>query len=167
MRMRILILEDNADRREAMKACLFDRFPQFAVTFHPSSSEFIRELDQRALNDVVLVSLVHDLEPVLAADGSMADAGDGLEVAQHLAHAPPACPILVHTTNIPAGAAMMEVLSTAGWSPERVIPYDDTTWIGETWMRAVRNQIVNSAAASSRPAVGQFPQYDLGSVASH
>ncbi|MEX2187996.1 MAG: hypothetical protein WD875_14420 [Pirellulales bacterium] len=47
---------------------------------------------------------------------------------------PPACPIIIHSTNYPAAIGMEAVLSDSGWRVERVTPYGDLDWIAESWL---------------------------------
>jgi Cyclic-phosphate processing Receiver domain len=148
--MRILILEDNAERRTAMWEHAADRLPMFAVAFFESSNSMIHSLRETGTDDVALVSLDNDLEPLGYEEGRPIDAGDGLAVARFLIESanpsqPSAdFPILIHSTNDIAATSMQESLSDAGWDVSRIVPYDGEKWIGEAWIRCVRQRLIAS-----------------------
>ena len=81
--MRIFILEDNADRRTAMVEQIADCLPMFGISFFETSESMIIALKSTTWNEVALISLDNDLEPV-QVNGHFADAGDGLAVAGFL-----------------------------------------------------------------------------------
>lgn len=139
---RILILEDDAERRRVMGECLSDRFPQYGVQYFGDAPSMIAYLEAETGPEILLISLDHDLEP--AEENRASDPGTGRDVADCLAGRRPTCPVIVHTTNAPAGNGMQSLLEESGWVTIRVVPYDAERWIGETWFRAVRNAIVGS-----------------------
>ena len=143
--MRILVLEDDMSRRDAMQACLEDRFAQYPVDYFATAPEMIRALESLDLQNVILISLDHDLELLVHSDGTMIDSGDGVDVARWLSEREPTCPVIVHTTNTIGGDRMMALLDEAGWPVSRVVPYDDTRWIAERWRELVREAIVHGA----------------------
>ena len=61
MAMKIVILEDNADRQAVMRECLADRFYTFEAHFFDDSCEMIRFLDAH-LAETILISLDNDLD---------------------------------------------------------------------------------------------------------
>jgi hypothetical protein len=154
MPMAIAILEDNAERRDVMSACLRDRFPQYRHCVFTSADGIIRFLEEELANTVA-ICLDHDLDLIEGANGRCIDPGTGRDVADFLAARTPVCPVVVHTTNAVAAVGMESALTDAGWVIRRVVPYGDLDWIGETWLRAVRDAIV-AAAVPMRPtaAVG-------------
>ncbi|HEX4611483.1 MAG TPA: cyclic-phosphate processing receiver domain-containing protein [Urbifossiella sp.] len=141
MAPKIVILEDNADRREAMRPLLADRFSDFDTHFFDNAPETIDFLAAH-LAGVVAIALDNDLDMKPGPDGRAIDQGEGRHVADFLAGRPPACPVVIHTTNAPAAAAMQEALRNAGWKTRRVIPFDDMAWIASDWFPAVRRAIV-------------------------
>jgi len=144
--MRIIILEDDRDRRIAMMQRLADRFPFLRTDFFDSSSLMIQHMQSEPLHDVVLISLDHDLELIPGGPGEWVDPGTGLIAAKWLAQlAQPLCPVIVATTNVPAGDKMVSALDLAGWSPQRVTPHDDVAWVSSEWFPLVRNAIVEFA----------------------
>ena len=145
--VRILILEDCADRRSVMEDCLSDRFPQYGVRFFLTAPEMVEYLKEQTVDDLMLISLDHDLEPPPNQPGS--DPGCGRDVADCLSTMKPVCPVVIHTTNNPAGDGMRFVLDDAGWTTIRIVPYDGEQWIGETWFRGVRNAIVRSVSPTA------------------
>ena len=149
-RMHILILEDDADRREAMLDRLADRFPFYCVQVFDAVAPMVRRLESQGLDDVILMSLDHDLNLLPGADGEWIDPGTGLELADWLARQRPVCPVIVHTTNTQDGTRMQRVLEESGWRTSRVIPFDDLAWIDEDWIRVVRREIVRCADFSVR-----------------
>lgn len=139
--MRIVILEDNEDRRMAMGRVIADRFPAHIVEYFAASGRMIQHLSNTSLYDVSLVSLDNDLE-MIDENGSLVEPGDGLEVARWLAEQPAVCPVIVHTTNTGAGDGMMELFAETGWIRDRVVPYDGEAWIFERWSSMARDLIV-------------------------
>jgi CheY-like chemotaxis protein len=139
--MQIIILEDNDERRQHIRSCLADHFPQYDLRFFVSATEMLDDLRRIDLNDVVLIALDHDLELLPTDDGRMVDPGDGRDVANSLAGRTPTCPVIIHTTNTPAGDSMRAVLRESGWKTLRVVPYGCHEWISQTWFRAVRKAI--------------------------
>ncbi len=139
--MRIVILEDNEDRRLAMRVAVADRFPAHYLEFFNASQPMINYLSETGLYDVSLISLDNDLEMIVNGSCTV-DPGDGVTVARWLGTQPAVAPIIVHTTNTVAGDEMMELLSKAGCIRERIVPYDGETWIAEQWRSVVRNLIV-------------------------
>jgi CheY-like chemotaxis protein len=148
--MKIVILEDNLDREAAMRTLLADRFYMYDVRFFDNAPEAVAFLDAH-LADTLVVSLDNDLELKPGPDGRMIDPGEGRQVAEFLADRPPACPVVIHTTNSAAAAAMTEVLHEAGWKSRRVIPFDDMAWIESTWFPAVRRAIVGPVRRTRVP----------------
>lgn len=60
--MRILILEDNADRQVEMSLALRDRFPQSPIEFFSAVAPMRARLGSGGLADVAAIALDHDLE---------------------------------------------------------------------------------------------------------
>jgi hypothetical protein len=116
----------------------------FAVT----AADFMRLIRQTD-DSLALISLDHDLEPqeVVAAVRELGldaairntaiDPGTGRDAAEFLAGRPPACPIIIHSTNYPAALAMEAILAERDWRVERMTPYGDLDWIEEMWLPAV------------------------------
>ena len=150
-RLKIVILEDNLDRRGHMSNCLVDRFSQYHVQFFHTASEMIVYLRQH-FGEVLLISLDHDLEIIPITAHRNADPGTGRDLSEFLAGELPCCPVIVHTTNGPAAFAMVDDLAEAGWQVERVIPFDDFKWISRLWFPVVRNAIVDAVGTAGVPA---------------
>jgi CheY-like chemotaxis protein len=146
--MQVIVLEDNEERRTVMRDCLQDRFPQYEPQFFISATEMLSFLRRVAHTEFLLIALDHDLEMVPRDDGGLVDPGTGRDVADYLATQTPICPIVIHTTNAPAGVAMQALLEDAGWNVTRVVPYGDIDWISQTWFRAVRDAIVDSVGVT-------------------
>ena len=126
-----------------MIARLAERFPFMRVVFFDESNKMIDFMQSEDLGDVAVIALDHDLDLIAGAHGDWIDPGTGLDVAKWLAQRDePICPVVVHTTNSPAGGKMMRVLKKSRWTAQRVIPCDDLRWIDEEWFRTVRNAIV-------------------------
>ena len=140
MAKKIVILEDNADRRLEMERCLKDRFYQFDLFFFDNSQEMTHFLDTH-LQDTLVICLDHDLE-LKAGPEHMVDPGTGRQVADYLASKAPVCPVIIHTTNSPAGQGMEAVLHEAHWKTQRISPFGDLEWISSRWFPVVRRAIV-------------------------
>jgi CheY-like chemotaxis protein len=147
MASKIVILEDNDDRRAVMRACLADRFYTFDAHFFDDAAETIRFLDEH-LAETLVISLDHDLELKPGPDGRSVDPGTGREVAEFLITKAPACPVVIATTNSAAASSMVAVLRRAGWKTRRVIPFDDMRWIETDWFFAVRRAVVGPVGSS-------------------
>jgi CheY-like chemotaxis protein len=150
MAMKIVILEDNADRQRAMRAWLTDRFYSYEHRFFDDSGEMIRYLGDH-LADTIVISLDHDLELKPGPHGRCLDPGSGREVADYLATQAPVCPVILQTTNAPAAAGMELVLREAGWKTRRVVPFDDLRWIETDWYPAIRRAIVGPTSRRPSP----------------
>jgi NAD+-processing family protein with receiver domain len=109
---KIVILEDNSRRRQAMQECLADRFYQFESHFFDRPAELATYLEKH-LPETVVICLHHDLEPV-EQGGKRLDPGTGRDIADFLAQRPPVCPVVVHSTNATAVTGMESVLRDAG-----------------------------------------------------
>ena len=150
--MRIIILEDNADRRTAMLEHIADCLPMFGVSFYETSDSMIQALQAAVWDEVALISLDNDLDPVLH-DGKPVDAGDGVAVARYLVGQnspastrtiPP--PLIIHSTNEIAAAQMQQMFSDANWPTDRVVRYDGESWIGEVWIQQARTAIIRNVS---------------------
>jgi hypothetical protein len=135
-----LILEDNADRRVAMRTCVQEHFPQYRLLFFHEPSEFNAHLMQHGRR-TVLISLDHDLDLIPQPDGTLRDPGTGMNVVDCLTLQSPSCPVILHTTNLPAAQNMQHRLRKAGWHVTRITPYDDLAWIDDKWLSCVKNRL--------------------------
>jgi CheY-like chemotaxis protein len=147
--MKIAILEDNADRRAVMQSCLADRFHQYELHFFDEVSEMIDFLEE-SLPETIVIALDHDLELKPGPSGKPIDPGTGRDVADYLARKAPACPIIIHTTNVSAARGMEKVLHDANWETHRVVPFDDLSWIAGDWFRTIRRAIIGTARPAKR-----------------
>jgi CheY-like chemotaxis protein len=151
MAMKIVILEDNAERQAMMRACLADRFYTFEPKFFDTAAETIDFLREN-LRETVAIALDHDLEMKVGSHGRLLDPGTGREVASFLATQEPACPVILHSTNTDAVVGMHEELEEAGWKTKRVVPFEDMTWIERDWFFAMRRAIVGPVRRTKSPA---------------
>jgi rhodanese-related sulfurtransferase len=126
------MLEDDNDRLARFWA-VGDRLGVEIIDW-PDANAMLAELTEH-LASAALISLDHDLVPLRDIDP-----GDGLDVAKHLATLPPACPVVVHTSNGRRGDAMAGELELAGWRYFRVLPVGDD-WIEHDWYRVVRRAL--------------------------
>jgi hypothetical protein len=147
--MIIAILEDNEDRKAAMRSCLADRLYPYEARFFDNSAGMIHFLDAH-LNDVLVIGLDHDLELLPDSSGEWIDPGTGRDVANHLARIDPVCPVVIHSSNSQAAVAMEMVLEDGGWKTYRVLPFEDTNWIATEWIRAMRRAAMDMAVPASQ-----------------
>jgi hypothetical protein len=145
MPMKIVILEDDPRRTEVMRDRLADRFHQFEHIFFDSSNEMIDYLKAH-LDNVIALSLDHDLLLKVDDAGNTYDPGTGRDVADYLATVPPLFPVIIHTTNHSGAVGMEAVLQEAGWQACRVSPFGDLEWVHESWFPAIRRAIVRYGA---------------------
>ena len=143
MAMKIVILEDNQERKPAMLDCLEDKFHQFEKRFFDHPAEMIDFLKDH-LRETIAISLDHDLELIPTSEGRVIDPGCGREVADFLAQNIPSCPVIIHTSNSHAALAMEMVLREANWKTYRVSPCGDLAWIAGPWIRTLRQAVVGS-----------------------
>jgi len=139
MREIAAILEDNADRLNAMRACLRYALPAVEAAFFENAAEMITWF-RTHFEDVALISLDHDL-PLKVETGRTIDCGTGRQVADYLASELPTCPVIVHSSNDPCARGMFQVLSDAGWPCRRVYPCDDTKWIADAWLPEIQSMV--------------------------
>jgi hypothetical protein len=144
MALKIVVLEDNNERRALMEDCLADRFYQYERRFFDTTSETIHFLKEH-LGEVIAISLDHDLELKTDRHGQAVDCGTGREVADYLSGHAPVCPVIIHSTNTAAALGMEMVLREAQWETKRVIPFGDLEWIPSQWFRAIRKAVVDTA----------------------
>lgn len=145
MAMKIVVLEDNAERAAIMRACIADRFYMYDPHFFDEAGYAIRFLEEH-LDETLVIALDNDLDMKVDATGRCRDVGEGRQVAEFLATKKPVCPVLIHTTNSDAAVAMEESLRGAGWKTRRVVPFDDMKWIESDWFFALRRAIVGPIA---------------------
>lgn len=136
MAHRIVILDDEPDRIAVMMECLAARLPGDELVSFDNAVDMIDWLLDN-LTTASLICLDHDLGPNRRRAGEVFDPGTGRDVADFLATRPASCPVVIHTTNSLAAPGMVRVLGESGWTVTRVVPYEDTQWIGEDWIEAV------------------------------
>jgi CheY-like chemotaxis protein len=144
MPMKILVLEDNEGRREAMKKCLVDRHNRYESVFFVAPKPMLLYLRDH-LGEASCISLDHDMELVADGEGRLSDPGTGREIADYLATQPPQCHVVIHSTNTDAAEGMQSVLEASGWTVHRVTPWGDLEWVRGKWFRTVRRVIIDSA----------------------
>jgi hypothetical protein len=128
----IAILEDDAERMEAMRSELAAKIPDEPVIFFDNAPDMIAWL-QENIATVKLFSLDHDLGPNREREGEVFDPGIGRDVVDYMEPVGHRCPVVVHSSNSIAVSGMKLVLEDAGWPYERVVPFDDTAWIHDVW----------------------------------
>src|SRR6478672_5374687 len=91
----LLMLEDNAERVQRFTATLQRIDATLELRLWRNAWTMIREMSA-LLPAARLISLDHDLEP---EEGNRDDPGTGWDVTKVLAELPPACPVIIHTSN--------------------------------------------------------------------
>jgi hypothetical protein len=91
----LLMLEDDRERLDRFTAAMQSIAPAMPFIVWRSARKMIREIEPY-LPTARLISLDHDLEP---QEGESEDPGDGIDVARFLAQRPPACPVIIHSSN--------------------------------------------------------------------
>ncbi len=158
--MRILILEDNAERRTAMLEHITDSLPMFGVSFFETSDSIIKALNTVDAQEIALISLDNDLDPIIV-NGQAVDAGDGVAVARFLVDrpnnrsgdTPHTAPVIIHTTNECVAYEMQELFKAANRQFHRVVPYDAELWISEVWIKKVRSVIIGGVTDRKKMAI--------------
>lgn len=126
----VAILEDDERRREAFLSHLEGH----QVELFDRAARMIAWLEEH-LAECAFISLDNDL--FLVDDGGE-DPGEGREVADWLGERPPACPVIVHSSNHMAAYSIRNSLHFGGWSQARVTPFSDLDWVELSWARKVR-----------------------------
>jgi hypothetical protein len=129
----LLMLEDNAERVRSFTAALQRVDPVLTLRVWRNAWTMIREVEP-LLPSACLISLDHDLDP---EDGIRDDPGTGWDVAKFLAALPPACPVIIHTSNGERSTWMMGEFELGGWKHHRLPPIGND-WIKRDWRRLVR-----------------------------
>ena len=137
----LAILEDNAARVCAMRACLAQISPDAHARFFDNAQQMIAWLGKH-LAEVDLLSLDHDL-PVRFENGKSIDSGTGRHVADYLASVRPTCPVIIHSSNDACAVGMFYALKDADWHCSRVYPRDGEAWIADAWLEEVQRCLPN------------------------
>jgi hypothetical protein len=132
----IAILEDDQRRSEAMTEEIHRLFPRALTRFFDNAPDMVAWLKE-ALPSVLLLCLDHDLGPNRQRRGKPFDPGIGRDVADFLATQKASCPVLIHSSNAEGAQGMGFTLEDAGWSVERVAPFDDLAWVKAQWSERV------------------------------
>jgi CheY-like chemotaxis protein len=132
----VFLLEDNADRVREMAEVLEALLPQHNVVVYARADEAVSEFD-RLQPHIELCSLDHDL--LVEPDD---DAGDGRTITDAMACRAATCAVIVHTSNAPAGNAMVHTLQLGDWPVWRVYPLNDLAWIAGEWKATIQKLIV-------------------------
>ncbi len=130
--MLVAILDDDKVRRAEMESALQHLLPQASLKFFDNSPDMIAWF-ARNIDDVSLASLAHGLGPSRFRDGMLFDPGTGRDVTDFLVEMDRSFPVIVHTTDGPAGKRMQAVFEHAEWNCDRVTPKGDLEWIGSKW----------------------------------
>ena len=151
MAKRILILEDNADRRDAMQQWLTDQMPMYPLLVTDDPKAFIGYVREYAGN-ILAISLDHDLHERPDQSTTLT----GMQVVDYLVTISPSFPVLMHTSNRHDGETMRSRLTEAGWGVQWVIPFDGTTWVATDWYHALKRAIRAAAPRELVSAVSDF-----------
>jgi hypothetical protein len=136
----LLMLEDNAERVRRFTAALRHIDAALPLRIWRNAWTMIREIEA-CLSAARLISLDHDLDP---EEGDADDPGTGWDLTKVLAALPPACPVIVHTSNGERAIWMCGELELGGWEHHRVAPIGDD-WIEQDWRRTVRRLLKRKA----------------------
>ena len=128
----IAVLEDDERRGDAMREEAKRLFPTVKAVFFDDAPSMMRWLKDNLLS-VSLLCLDHDLGPNRERGGTIFDPGSGRDVADFLTTRQPSCPVVIHSANANSAYGMQFTLEEAGWSVERVVPFDDLAWIEAEW----------------------------------
>lgn len=139
--MKIAILEDDFRRARQMTRLLKESCGEYEPVVFDNAPEMIAWLGKHG-DEVRLICLDHDLGANrLLGDGALEDPGTGRDVADYLAGLKPACPVVIHSSNVMAAPGMMMVLEDAGWSCSRLSPFNDLEWVRAAWIKDVRRAL--------------------------
>lgn len=128
----ILILEDDEDRIRGFRSAVATLGREVGVRVWRDAPTMVTECPT-CLAKACLITLDHDLAVV----PEETDPGTGLDVAEFLSLHPPACPVILHTTNFDGRLAMQNRLRAAGWTVATVSPRE-RDWIKALWLPVAR-----------------------------
>ena len=131
-----MILEDNEDRIRDFKSAIGLLSPEFQLRLWSVAPTMMAEC-LPLLPECCLISLDHDLHPMLGATG---DPGTGLEVAELLGRHDPVCPVIIHTSNTERRWSMYNEFRFGKWQVEIVPPVGER-WILRSWFPRARELI--------------------------
>ncbi len=120
------MLEDDLERIERFTAVLARRGEKVELSVSRTSHQFLAAYVE-LIRKPHLIALDHDL---FTDSPNEPDPGDGRDVAAFLATQTPVCPVLIHTTNAPAGDSMLFKRREHGWTADRIAP------LGHDWIEA-------------------------------
>lgn len=143
MKRTILILEDNVERAEAMKAWLSDRLYMFSIEVFDHPKPLIERL-QTSMEDVIALSLDHDLNDTDFTKYTGGGDATGMDVVRYLQTIEPVFPVIVHSTNGHEAARMVSRLRKNRWSVERIIPFNGISWVGNDWLPMLKRLLESS-----------------------
>lgn len=105
------------------------------MQIHQDALSIISAIDA-GYDRLACVSLDHDLFPK-----GIEDAGDGMQVARHLAIKAPRCPVILHTSNSEQCRRMQGVLESTGWAV-RLAGAIGEDWIEQDWRIEITRALV-------------------------
>ena len=127
----IFILEDNNERIENFKAALaLEHIDSHVEKTVPESIEWLSKNE-----GCIIFSLDNDLY-VPDYDGNE---GEGWMLCKWIVANMTKRPVLIHSSNINAVDKMKGICEKAGWDCNAVPPYNDVSWIHESWIKAIKN----------------------------
>lgn len=141
----LVMLEDDARRTEAMVAAL-QRECDLPIVLYDTAPDLVEWL-RTGLSGARLLLLDHDLGPSRLRNGERFEPGIGRDVADFLAERMPVCPVLIHSSNVPAAQGMQFCLERAGWTVTRIYPFDDLEWVERDWLPEVRRLLRSEESA--------------------
>lgn len=127
----IAVLEDDDRRAEAMKKAPTSLPSTAQAMFFDNAPSMVAWLEGN-LASVCLLCLHHDLGPNRQETDVIFDPGSGRDVADFLSTRQPSCPVIIHSANASSAYGMQFILEEAGWSVERVFPFEDLVESGRT-----------------------------------
>jgi hypothetical protein len=143
---RILILEDNKERRSNFERAARELGAGFEVKFWDDPAQMARDCE-KYFPYAALISLEHDLQN---------PHGTGLDLAKFLAEKRPVCPVLIHTANSERCFSMINELRFAEWTVDRVPPIGGE-WIDRRWLPRAQQLIQATTAPNTTYAYPEAP----------
>ncbi len=145
----VVILEDDPSRINAMRPVLRSLLPDAELVAFDNSPDAIEFLTGSCAR-IILISLDHDLGSSRLRDDQPFDPGDGRDVAAFLVGRPPACPVIVHSSNYQMAPVMIEMLRESGWPATIVTPHSQLAlgWVETEWRNEIEWLIANGRIKS-------------------
>jgi len=132
-----------------MRECLAERFFMFDVVSCCDEGSFIATVKEN-FEDVLLISLFHDIVTRSSPSGAWPEPGPGFEILDLLGHWEASFALILHSTDNRNNLPAYEALKAKGWRVELQSPVKRLDQVRTEWFPLARKWILETAAAPAR-----------------